>query len=161
MLFFKVNIHCYLAENAKFNIRFLSRLCSSKCIPAFALHKCCVKCKQAVKQRASHRNKQTFHFLASCTASVFCLPAFSLARFPSRLLHKANWLNSSFSVKDVLRCYYFKLDFTFLVLKQEQALEHLIIYPLFTNLSTCIIPFWKTEKTWALDTNNDFTSLLV
>lgn len=72
--FFKVYIHCHFTENAKFNITFLSRLCSSECIPAFALHKCCAKWKQPVKQRASHRNKQTFHFLPSCTASALCLP---------------------------------------------------------------------------------------
>lgn len=133
--FFKVNIHCYLAENAKFNIRFRSRFCSSECIPTFALHKCCAKCKQPVKQGASHRNKQAFHFLHSFTASAFYLPVFSSARFPFRLLSKANWLNSRFSVKEVLRCYFFKLDFTFFIIKTRTGTGA------FNNLSSVYKPF--------------------
>lgn len=124
----------------------------------------------AVPSGSNLSNKE--HHTGISRPFIFCLvvlhlryglPVFSSARSPFKFLSKANWLNSRFSVKDVLR-----QDVTtsswillFLLLKQEQALEHLIIYPLFTNLSTCIIPFWKIEKTWTLDTNKNFTSLLV
>lgn len=124
------SIFCYLIENAKFNVSFMSKLCASECFPASALHKRFAKCRQPVKQRELHRNKWAFHFLPSRTASPFCLPVFSSASFPFKLHSKANWFNSRFSVENVLRWVVitFSWKFFFFILKTRAgtgAFNHL------------------------------------
>lgn len=141
------SIFYYITENAKFNISFMPKLCTSECIAVSAMHKYLVKCKQPVKQRAAQRDWQAFHFFSAGSEATFCLPVYSSASFSFRLFSKANWFNARLLDESILRWDVITLSWKSIFLSETRAgIEAFYCLSSFTNLSTHVIPSWKRNR---------------